>query len=290
MKSAKKTVLRLTWLSDSSRKIANFKLDRMKLQIAFPDVWVEEIKENMDPNNFIKNILLLNKTDMMFNLKKLFLPIDERIWDNACYDVNAYYYTELNLLNIPLGFLKAPFFALEQSFVQNLAGVGNIMAHEMAHGFDEEGRKFDEKGNYKPWWVSTDIELYNRKTRQLVNFFDKEYYFGLRVSGELTLGENLADLGAMAICLAVLKERHSKMDSNARLKELREFFTWYAKSWVYKETPEKRTQAIKKDVHSPPQIRVNAIVRQFSEFFEAFSIGPGDAGYLAENERIDIWG
>lgn len=290
MRSAKKTVLKLTWLSDSSRKIANYKLECMKLQIAFPLAWVDEMKEKMDPDNFIKNILVLNKTDMIFNLQKLFLPMDEKIWDNACYDVNAYYYTELNLLNIPLGFLEAPFFSLEQSFVQNLAGVGNIMAHEMAHGFDEEGRKFDENGNYKPWWVSSDIELYNSKTRQLVNFFDKEQYFGLKVSGELTLGENLADLGAMAICLAVLKERHLKMEASERIKELREFFTWYAKSWAYKETDEKRKQSIKKDVHAPPQIRVNAIVRQFGEFFEAFSIGPDEPGYLAENERIYIWG
>jgi putative endopeptidase len=290
MKSAKKTVLKMTWLSESSRKIAHYKLECMKLQIAFPGLWTDEINEPMDPNNFIKNILTLNKTDTICDLKKLFLPQDMRVWDNACYDVNAYYYTELNLLNIPLGFLKAPFFSLEQSFIQNLAGVGNIMAHEMSHGFDEEGRKFDEKGNYKPWWVSTDIELYNSKTRQLVNFFDKEHYFGLKVSGELTLGENLADLGAMAICLAVLKERHIKMSPSKRLEELRDFFTWYAKSWVYKETKEKRTQSIQKDVHAPPQIRVNAIIRQFGEFFEAFSIGPGDPGYLAENERIDIWG
>jgi putative endopeptidase len=80
------------------------------------------------------------------------------------------------------------------------------------------------------------------------------------------------------------------MSPSKRLEELRDFFTWYAKSWVYKETKEKRTQSIQKDVHAPPQIRVNAIIRQFGEFFEAFSIGPGDPGYLAENERIDIWG
>ena len=292
MRSAKKAVLKINWLSESSRKIAIFKLEKMKSRIAFPTHWVKEFDgfSKKMGKSFIKNMLLLNKTTVSNNLDKLTKTTKEMTWDNPCYEVNAYYYTELNLLCIPIGFLSAPFFSLEQSFVKNLAGLGNIMAHEMAHGFDEEGRKFDENGNYKPWWISTDIDMYNKKTQQLINFFSKETYFGLSVNGKLTLGENLADLGAMSICLEVLKERHSNIDPNTRLAELREFFTWYAKSWIYKETTKKREQAIKKDPHSPPQVRVNAIVRHYNEFYECFNIKAGDPGFLSENERIDIWG
>ena len=157
------------------------------------------------------------------------------------------------------------------------------MAHEMAHGFDEEGRKYDEKGNYKHWWVSIDIELYKEKTKKLVELFNKEKYHGLSVDGELTLGENLADFGAMAICLQVIKERGLQ-------SELREFFTWYAKTWIYKETNAKREQAIKKDRHAPAETRVNVVIRHFQEFYDAFSIKEGDPGWIAPNERINIWG
>jgi len=290
-KAARKKVLGLAWLSESSRKIAIFKIEKMKSRMAFPTVWLNEFREKIDPNCFMKNLLILKRSASEYEFKKLD-PNYRRseLWDNPCYDVNAYYYTELNLLCIPIGFLGAPFFSLEQSFLENLAGLGNIMAHELAHGFDEEGRKYDEKGNYRPWWVSTDIEMYNSKTRQLVEFYNKESYFGKKINGELTLGENLADLGAMAICLEVLKERHQEMDKKTRLKELREFFTWYAKSWAYKETAEKRDYAMKTDSHAPAKTRVNAIVRQFNEFYEAFNLKEGDDGFIEESERIDIWG
>jgi putative endopeptidase len=289
MKSAKKSVYKLNWLSESSKKIAIFKLDKMKHQIAFPDVWFNEFDCHIDKSCFIRNLFSLKKVEAEFDIKRLLQKKQADIWDNACYDVNAFYYTELNLLCIPIGFLNPPFFSLKQSFVQNLAGLGNIMAHEIAHGFDEEGRKYDEKGNYKPWWTSTDIEMYSVKTRKLIDFFDRERYTGLKVNGELTLGENLADLGAMAICLEALKERHN-LKPELRIKELRDFFTWYAKTWIYKETKEKREQAIKKDRHAPPQIRVNAVIRQFQEFYDAFSIKDGDPGWLSKMERIDIWG
>ena len=281
MKSASASVKNIGWLSESSRKIAIYKLGKMKSQIAYPDVWLNELNCPIDSNCFAKNLLSIKKYESEIDCKRLFSE-PTKLWDNSCYTVNAFYYTELNLLCIPLGFIRPPFFSLEQSFVQNLAGLGNIMAHEMAHGFDEEGRKYDEKGNYKPWWVSIDIEMYKEKTKKLVELFNKEKYHGLSVDGELTLGENLADFGAMAICLQVIKERGLQ-------SELREFFSWYAKTWIYKETKAKREQAIKKDRHAPAETRVNVVIRHFQEFYDAFSIKEGDPGWIAPNDRINIW-
>jgi len=289
MQSAKKSVKDIPWLSVSSRQIAVFKLDKMKHRIGYPNTWLNEFNCPIDQKCFLQNLFSLKKAERDFDFKRLLLTKLPNLWDNPCFTVNAFYYTELNLLCVPLGFLNAPFFSLKQSFVQNLAGLGNIIAHEIAHGFDEEGRKYDEKGNYKPWWTSTDIEMYSVKTRKLIDFFNKEKYGGLKVNGELTLGENLADLGAMAVCLEVLKERHA-FTPNIRLKELREFFTWYAKTWIYKETKEKRENALKADRHAPAQVRVNAVIRQFREFYEAFSIVEGDPGWLSMDERIDVWG
>ena len=119
----------------------------------------------------------------------------------------------------------------------------------------------------------------------LIEEFDKQKYYGLKVSGSLTLGENLADFGAMRICLDIIGSR-----TKDRKKDLRDFFTAYAKTWIYKERSEKREQAIKKDRHAPPQLRVNVIIRHFDEFYEAFDIKETEEGFIPVDERIRIWG
>ena len=283
--SAKKRITKLCWLSETSRKIALFKLDKMGLKMAFPDKWEADIeKVNISSENFLENLFNIEMEEFMTQIKKLEKNVDRHIWNNNCYAVNAYYYTEMNELCIPLGFLNSPFFSLEQSFIENLAGLGNIIGHEIAHGFDEEGRKYDENGNYKPWWTSVDIEIYNQKTQRLIAEFDKQTYHGLQISGELTLGENLADFGAMAVCLDVLHLR------KCTTGDFRKFFTAYTKSWLYKERKEKRKQAVNKDRHAPPQLRVNVILRHFAEFYMAFGIKSDAEGFINESDRITIWG
>ena len=286
MNQAKNRVLKLNWLSTTSRKIAHFKVEKMGLKIAFPQVWEDDFKDvKIEESEFLKNMLALNYDGSMKEIKKLRVGHSKALWNNDCYAVNAYYYPEFNELCLPLGFLNKPFFSLEQSFIENLAGLGNIIGHEISHGFDEEGRKFDEYGNYKPWWTSIDVEIYNDQTKILIEEFDKQKYYGLKVSGSLTLGENLADFGAMRICLDIIIAR-----TKDRKKDLRDFFKAYAKTWIYKERAEKREQAIKKDRHAPPQLRVNVIVRHFDEFYEAFDIKEHDEGFIPEEERIRIWG
>jgi putative endopeptidase len=286
MDAAKKRVFKLNWLSKTSQKIAHYKLEKMGLKMGFPNIWEDDFKEvKINKDGFIENMLALNFDGSMKEIKKLTYGQDKSLWNNDCFAVNAYYYPEFNELCIPLGFLNAPFFSLEQSFIENLAGLGNIIGHEISHGFDEEGRKFDESGNYKPWWTSIDVELYNEQTNVLVEEFDKQKYYGLKVSGSLTLGENLADFGAMRICLDIISAR-----TKDKKKDLRDFFTAYAKTWIYKERSEKREQAIKKDRHAPPQLRVNVIIRHFNEFYEAFDIKESDEGFIPEEERIRIWG
>jgi putative endopeptidase len=286
MAQAKKRVLKLNWLSQTSRKIAYHKLEKMGLKMAFPQVWEDDFKDiKISEDQFIKNILVLTLDGSMRDIKKLTYGQDKSIWNNDCFVVNAYYYPEFNELCLPLGFLNAPFFSLDQSFIENLAGLGNIIGHEISHGFDEEGRKFDEHGNYKPWWTSIDVEIYNEQTKILVEEFSKQKYHGLRISGELTLGENLADFGAMRICLDVIKNQGGDTKKN-----FQNFFIAYAKTWIYKERAEKREQAVKKDRHAPPQLRVNVIVRHFDEFYEAFDIKEDDEGFIPEEERIRIWG
>lgn len=293
--AAKKRIHKLTWLSEDSRQIAEYKLQRMNAKIAFPQIWLDEFSGvAIDPSCFMMNIFALSKKQVLYEISKLdgLLPTDKKLWNNSCYEVNAYYYAELNELCVPTGFLQPPFFAPDQHFIINLAGLGNVIAHEISHGFDEEGRKFDEYGNNFPWWTAQDIQLYTSRTRSLIQEFDKQHVDGIQINGKLTLGENLADFGAVAICLDVLKDYWVVNNTAAQQqkKDLREFFTAYTKSWAFKNTAAARLQASKSDSHAPPILRVNVVLRHFKEFYEAFDFTSDDEGWIPPEQRIDVWG
>jgi putative endopeptidase len=220
-------------------------------------------------------------------------PQDDPYWDSSCFIINAYYFQERNELCLPVGILQPPFFSTEASFISNLAGIGTTIAHEISHAFDEDGHYFDEFGNLSPWWNSIEIELYKQKTQRIITIFDNEKYKGMYVDGENTLSENLADLGSISICLDVIRLEwvaKNVLNKEKQLEDLREFFIGYAKTWAFKDTLAKRKMAIDSDVHSPPEVRVNLILKQFDEFYEAFGFTKDDKGWIPPNERIDIWG
>ena len=290
--AAQKRVLALKWLSEDTRKIAVYKLQKMNLKIGFPRIWLNEFAGLEMGADFMANVLSLLQGATRYEFSKLTEPDERRLWNNSCFDVNAYYYAELNELCVPMGFLGAPFFSLEQSFIKNLAGVGNVMAHEISHGFDEEGHKYDEYGNNYPWWTSIDVELYKVKTRALVKEFDQQKFAGSTVNGELTLGENLADFGAIAMCMDVMCGlwTRTKPTEKQKMADLREFFTAYAVSWAFKNRTAAQVQALKSDSHAPPELRVNVVLRHFKEFYDAFGFTEKDEGWIPPELRIDVWG
>jgi predicted metalloendopeptidase len=293
--AAQKRISNLKWLSEDTREIAIYKLQKMKSKIAFPNYWLNEFNGvQILPEQFMLNILNLNQKSVLYDIRKLRgeTAQERAIWKNSCYEVNAFYYAEQNELCVPLGFLGEPFFSLEQSFVKNLAGVGNVMAHEISHGFDEEGHKYDELGNNFPWWTNLDVELYKTKTRVLIQAFDERQLNGIKINGKLTLGENLADFGAIAICLDVLRIYWKKMGTSEpkQKSDLRDFFTGYARSWAFKNRRAAALQASKSDRHAPPELRVNVVLLHFDEFYSAFGFTQADEGWIPPEERIDIWG
>jgi putative endopeptidase len=285
--ATKRCVDRLNWISEGSKTIAKDKIDNMGIKIAYPDNWLDELAGvKVDPSCFLMNLLMARKQATLQENRCLtgLSTVDRRRWSNPCYSVNAYYYADINELCIPLGFLQPPFFSLQASYIKNLAGLGNIVGHEISHGFDEEGHKYDHKGNYAPWWTSMDVEMYKTRTRQLIDVYNKETYFGIQIDGMLTLGENLADFGAVAIGIDVIKRRGN------RIEELREYFIEYAKSWASKERSAKRERDIKTDVHPPAQLRVNVVLKHFDAFYEAFGFQAAEPGFVPAEERIDVWG
>jgi putative endopeptidase len=197
------------------------------------------------------------------------------------------------MMVIPAGILRAPFFDLKKSDAWNLGGIGSAIGHEITHGFDIDGRMYDSAGNYKNWWTKKDEANYDKLTQKLVELFDGTDYMKGQIDGELTLSENLSDLGGMAIALEalndILKKETEKENRAAKTKAYREFFTSYAISWRNKDRPQKAREALFTNSHAPAKFRVNKIVGQFAEFYEAFGIDEKHSGWIDPKDRLALW-
>ena len=192
---------------------------------------------------------------------------------------------------IPAGILQDPFYDEHRSIAWNLGAIGCVLSHEMTHGFDKEGKEYDPAGFQKRWWTRTDNRNYNLQTKALIELYSKQRISGFPVSGKRTLSENIADLGGMGIALDAL---HKKLDSikltgDERKQMYRDFFTGYATSWRMKDKKKKRIQALIMDRHAPPVLRVNLIVSQFQEWYDAFDVKEGDDLYTPPEKRIRIF-
>jgi putative endopeptidase len=275
----------LKWMEPITKRAALRKVSAMAFQVAYPAHWRSETAHVLiDPKKPLTNILTLSAADtdtMITDLVKRSCRKRPEIWKEGSFEVNAYYYPEGNMMVVPAGILSPPFFDLKRSMAWNLGGIGAAISHEITHGFDDDGRLFDEKGNYSEWWSASDSRTYKQMSKAVVDLFEGQKYMGGEVNGEMTLSENLADLGGLAIALEALRAILPKDPEGAK-KMYREFFTSYAVSWRQKDRPKKAKQALVLDVHAPPIYRVNLIVRQFEEFFYAFD-------GVAPTERIEFW-
>jgi len=282
----------LKWMEPSTKRAALRKVEAMRFQVAFPEKWKSETHEALiDARRPLKNLLTLGSADtadMIAELVHSTCAKRPSKWRDGAFEVNAYYYPEGNMMVVPAGILRPPFFDTSRGDGWNLGAIGVAISHEITHGFDEDGRIFDAHGNYKDWWTPSDARTYKKMSQAMVDLFDGQKYMGGKVDGKMTLNENLADLGGMAIALDALNEILPS-DPAARKAAYQEFFTGFAVSWRQKDRPKKARQALLLDVHAPPYYRVNLTVRQFEEFYTAFDIKPGSKGYIAPEDRIRFW-
>jgi len=192
---------------------------------------------------------------------------------------------------IPAGILNSPFFDLKRNEAWNLGGIGAAIGHEITHGFDDDGRLYDKNGVMNDWWSAEDAAKYKEMSKALVDLFNAETYMGGKVDGELTLSENIADLGGVSIALEALEMEFAAGNYTAAAKKnaYKDFFTSYAISWRNKDRPKKAEQSLLLDKHAPAPLRVNLIVRQFAEFYDAFDISESDPGYIPADKRIQLW-
>jgi putative endopeptidase len=297
--AAARRVNSTNWLSPATRRRAAEKLRAVTVSAAYSEQLVASPPRppNLQTDNFLANIYLLEAAATDEQLARLRLRPGEirldKFWDEPPYTVNAYYYNDTNQIVIPAGSFFWPFFndAHHEWLGWNYGGLGAIIAHELTHGFDEEGKEFDEKGQERAWWTAADQRHYKEKTAALVRLFDQAKVLGRPVNGAATLNENLADLGGLGIALDALKSAmHSKgLSAEQQLHHLRQFFNSYAVSWRTKERPERVLQRLILDKHAPVELRVNLIVCHFDEWYDAFGVRTEDELYIPPEERIRIF-
>jgi len=262
----------LDWMSESTKTKALQKLDSMNFKIGYPDKWIDYSSLQMKKDNYVANII---------EARKFVSP----------QTVNAYFHPNLNEIVFPAAILQPPFFFPDADDAVNYGAIGSVIGHEMTHGFDDQGRLYDASGNLSDWWTADDSKKFNEKTKPLVDFFSKYMVAdSLFVDGELTLGENIADLGGISVSADALKKRLNGKEENINgFTPMQRFFLAYAQVWRQNIRPEELNKRVKTDVHSPAMARVNCIVYQHSDFYPAFNVSKNTKSYISESGRIKIW-
>ncbi|KFX56926.1 M13 family metallopeptidase [Clostridium botulinum] len=271
----------LEWMSASTKDNAIKKLNNIKVNIGYPEEWIDysnlEIKSYKEGGSFLENIINLEK----FSYKK---PVNAKESFNKISpeDVNAYYDAESNEITIPAAILQKPFYDINESKEKNLGGLGVIIGHEITHAFDNNGSKFDENGKIKNWWTDEDYKKYEDKIKRIEEVYGNiEALPGIKVNGEITLGENIADIGSMTCMLDIL--------DNIPNANYDEFFRNFATVWRDITTEEYKVLLLKIDSHSPSDIRVNTVLQQFEKFYEIYNVTENDDMYIKVKDRLSIW-
>lgn len=282
----------LDWMGEGTKKQALEKLALFNTKIGYPDVWKSYDALTIGTESLASNLLAASEFETNRDLAKLGAPIDRNEWHMTPQTINAYYNPTMNEIVFPAAILQPPFFNLSADDAVNYGGIGAVIGHELSHGFDDKGSKFDGKGNLRNWWTEEDRKEFDRRASGLVKQYSTyEPVEGMPVNGELTLGENIGDLGGLSVAYAAYRlslggEEAPVIDG---LTGDQRFFLGWGQIWrrLYRDAELRRRLIV--DPHSPSQYRVNGIVRNMDAFYEAFEIAPSDPLYLAPEDRVRIW-
>ena len=271
------------WLSKDTRNKAILKLDKLGIQVGYPDK-IPALYDQFKVDEEESLIANLNQLIVTAN-KELFsrwnTPVDRMRWEMSAATVNAYYHPFKNIIVFPAAILQAPFYSLKQSSSQNYGGIGAVIAHEISHAFDNNGSLFDEFGNLNNWWTDEDSAHFKQLAQKMIDEFDGIPFAGQKVNGKLTVSENIADAGGLSCALEAAK---TEADFNAQ-----EFFINWATIWRMKATEQYMQLLLSIDVHAPQKLRANIQAENLDDFYTAFDIKPGDEMYRAPEDRVHIW-
>jgi putative endopeptidase len=291
-KSFENRINQLEWMSDSTKVKAKEKLYTIIKKIGYPDKWRNYDKVKINRTQFFENVLSLNKNDFQFELSKLNKSVDKTEWQTTPSTVTAYYNPPVNEIVFPAGILQYPYFDFLADDAINYGGIGMVIGHEMTHAFDDQGAQYDKDGNVKNWWTKEDYRKFKEKTTQLANLYSSFSVLDtVHIKGPLTLGENTADNGGVAIAYDAFKMTPQGMGDEKidGFTPDQRFFLSIARIWRVKTRDAFLRTYVNTNPHSPAIWRVNGPLMNFAPFYKAFNLQPGDKNYKAENQRVRIW-
>lgn len=282
----------LDWMSDSTKVEAKAKLGTFLKKIGYPDKWRDYSKVDIDKDKFYENLQSAARNEYAYQTAKVDKPVDKSEWGMTPPTINAYYNPSFNEIVFPAGILQFPFFDPNADDAINYGGIGMVIGHEMTHGFDDQGAQYDKDGNMKLWWSKEDYAKFQNKSNQVINQYNGFTVLdSLHVNGSLTNGENIADLGGISIAYDAFKMTKQGQDTtkiNGFTPDQR-FFISLAQIWRSKLKEARARQLINTDPHSPAIWRVNGPLMNFTPFYKAFNVQPGDKMYVPDSLRIKIW-
>ena len=293
----KERLSNIEWMSESTKQEAMLKLEHLTTKIGYPDKWLDykelDIKTKDQGGSFYSNVISANAWNFELKLSKVGEAVDHTEWEMPPQTVNAYYHPLKNQITFTAAFLQAPFYSENAAPAINYGAIGAVIGHEISHGFDDVGSRFDAEGNMRNWWADEDRLAYEERTRRLVNQFNSyEVLQGLNVNGELTLGENISDLLGISLAYDALQKHLEEKDKNSVIHGFspeQQFYISYATIWRTVSTDEALENQVKTDAHSPGKFRALGPIENIDSFFEAFDISEGNAMYKKQEDRIKIW-
>ena len=292
LKAYAESIKKLDWMSADTKKQALAKVDKFMIKIGYPDTWRDYSSLKIAKNDLFGNSVRANEFEYQRNLNKLGKPVDRTEWGMTPQTVNAYYNPSLNEIVFPAAILQPPFFDLKADDAVNYGGIGAVIGHEIGHGFDDQGSAYDGDGVMKNWWTPADLTAFKSRTASLVAQYSGFKAFpDLNLNGEFTLGENIGDLGGLSIAIKAYKETLGGKEAPVMdgFSGMQRFFLGWGQVWGEKAREEAVRSQIAGDPHSPAKFRINGVVRNVPEFYEAFKIKPTDSLYLAPDKRVKIW-
>ena len=285
-------ISQLDWMGPETRQRAHQKLAAFERNIGYPSTWRDYRGVTLNKKHYFDNRLSCNLSDSRRNMQKIGNPVDRGEWNMTPPTVNAFYSSSLNSINFPAGILQPPFFDPSWDDAMNYGAIGAVIGHEMSHGFDDRGRQFDDKGNLRDWWTADDAARYQERARRVVEQFNGYTVLDtLHVNGRLTLGENIADLGGVAVAYYALEKAlagkpRTRIDGFT--PEQRFFLAW-AQVWREIIRPASVRTLVQTNPHSPPTWRVNGPLSNLPEFAKAWGCKDGDPMIRPEDLRARIW-
>lgn len=285
-------IVALDWMSSATKAAAKVKLDAFTNRIGYPDKYRTYDGVEVTRDSWMANRLRARKAEVKRSTDKVGKPVDKSEWGMTPPTVNAFYSPSFNSINFPAGILQAPFYHPEWDDALNYGAIGAVIGHEMTHGFDDRGRQFDPKGNLRDWWTAEDATHYKARAAKVAEQFDGYTVVGgVPVNGKLTLGENIADLGGLAVAYHALQlARAGKPDPKLDgFTQEQRFFLSYARVWRAIDRDEALVTRVKTDPHSPGRFRVVGPLSNLDEFAAAFGCKEGDPMVREASKRVRIW-